>query len=100
MAILIIVALLVSGIPTGSTSMPCASCCDGARVVPDDADGPPCCKLTPDTPQQVARPAPASAAVIVVAATDRGIAVAGPSLRIKPFASAVPFHPPPTILRI
>ena len=55
LAALVMVTLAVSAIPSAAIAPVCHRCCDEARLDPVDGQIPPCCRISPDAPRQVAR---------------------------------------------
>ena len=100
MAILLILALLGSGIPAAIMSMPCPRCCDEARAEATVPDVPPCCRLSPDTPPLVARPAPAGPVAGRPAAAGHVTALWPTPPMILASGVMPPLHAAPRILRI
>jgi hypothetical protein len=100
MAALLILALLVSGLPAGSLSVPCPQCCDQLRAGPAVPDVPPCCRLSPDTPLLVATPSPAGAAAARPVAAGHSTRAWQTSRLILTPDVMRSLHAPPLILRI
>jgi len=101
MAVLLILALLASGIPAARISVPCPRCCDGPHAAATLPDAPPCCRLSPETLPIVARSAPAGAIAARPPAADHFITLAWPPSRMLLTSRVMsPLHPAPLILRI
>jgi hypothetical protein len=100
MAMVVALTLVASAIPTGAISPACHGCCAQPRLAESDRPAPPCCRVSSDTPPQVARTTGAGAAAIPAAATSRLAVTILPASLISPDAAIRVSRPPPRVLRI